>query len=147
MAGKYTAEGILEACLTTELNGLANAGISAAGPSISNDATGERDFFGNFELYIAAQGTNRTAGAACHLYLIPEVDDVNYGSTVGACLDNYYRGPVSIDDGALAFRTLIFEDVKLPVGDFKCVIKNSTGQTLAATGNTLKFRRHAYEDA
>lgn len=146
MAGKYTAESTIATALSTELNSLANAGISSASPALSNDGTGERDFFGNFEIYIAAQGTNRSAGASISLYVIPEVDDTNYGSSVGECLDNYFAGSVAVDDAALAARYIILEGVKLPPSDFKVVLKNDTGQAFAASGNTVKFKRHGYED-
>ena len=146
MAGKFTAEGTIATVLTTELNSLADAGISSASSAESNDAAAERHLFANFEIYIAAQGTNRTAGASISLYVIPEVDDTNYGATTDECLNNYYAGSVSVDDAALAARYLILEDVKLPPSDFKVVLKNDTGQALAASGNTVKYRTFGYED-
>ena len=146
MAAKYTAEGVLTTVLTTELDGLADDGTSALSPTKSNDAVSERDLVANFELFIATQGTARTAGAFVSLFIIPEVDDVNFGDVVGDCLLNYFVGSVLLDASVNA-RYVILEDVKIPPSDFKIVLQNQTGQALAATGNTVKYRVYSYEDA
>ena len=161
MTLKYTAEQTIGSAMTTELNSLATATAAVSSAAISNDAeTGERYPLAEFELYIAAQGTNRSASSHIELYIIPEVDDTNYGDTTDECLDNYLvvnpglnagASPVAytwkVDDGALAARYLVITDVRIPPGDFKVAIKQTTGQTFAASGNTLKYRMYSYTDA
>lgn len=147
MPANYTARASAATVLTTELNSLASGALSAASAAQDNDTAGLRDLFAQVEIYIAAQGTNRSAGAYLALYLIPELDGTNYGSTNDECAENYFAGSVSLDDGALAARYLIIDQVRLPVGDFKVALRNGTGQTLAASGNTVKLRAYTIEDA
>ena len=145
MPANYTARASAATVLTTELNSLANAAICSL--SAAQDTAGTRDLYAQAEIYIAAQGSNRAAGAHVALYLVPELDGTNYGATTDECLDNYFAGSASLDDGALAARYLIIDRVRLPVGDFKVALKNNTGQTLASSGNTVKLRSYTVEDA
>lgn len=147
MPANYTARGSAVTALTTELNSLANGAVSTASAAQDNDTAGARDLYAQFEIYLAAQGTNRGAGAFVSLYLVPELDGTNYGATTDECLDNYFAGSASLDDAALAARYLVIDRVRLPVGDFKVLLKNNTGQTLAASANTVKYRAYTVEDA
>lgn len=147
MPANYTARGTAATVLTTELNSLTNGSVCSLSSSQDNDTAGTRDLYAQAEIYIAAQGTNRGAGAHVALYLVPESDGTNYGATTDECLDNYFAGSASLDDAALAARYLIIDRVRLPVGDFKVALKNNTGQTLASSGNTVKLRSYTVEDA
>lgn len=147
MPANYTARASAVTVLTTELNSLTNNSVCAVSAAQDNDTAGTRDLYAQAEIYIATQGTNRGAGAYVALYLIPELDGTNYGATTDECLDNYFVGAASLDDAALAARYLVIDRVRLPVGDFKAALKNGTGQTLAASGNTVKVRAYTVEDA
>jgi hypothetical protein len=147
MPANYTARGTQTSVLTTELNSLASAAVCTASAAQDNDTAGTRDTYAQFEVYLAAQGSNRTAGASISLYLVPESDGTNYGNTTDECLDNYLAWSWGLDDAALAARYLIADCVRLPVGDWKALIKNSTGQAFASSGNTVKYRVWTYEDA
>ena len=147
MPANYTARGTAATVLTTELNSLTSGSVSALSAAQDNDTAGARDLYGQVEIYWAAQGTNRAAGAYVALYLVPELDGTNFGATTDECLDNYFVGSASLDDGALAARYLIIDRVRLPVGYFKAALRNGTGQTSAATGNTVKIRNYTVEDA
>lgn len=109
MASKYTARGTITTVLSTELNSLVSATACSASSAQANEGSGERDNLAQFEIYIAAQGTNRAAGASISLYIIPEVDGTNYASITDECLNNYFAGSVSVDDGATAARYLVME--------------------------------------
>jgi len=147
MPANYTARASAEVVLTTELNSLTSGSVCTLSGVQDNDTAGTRDLYAQAEVYLAAQGTNRAAGAYVALYLVPELDGTNYGATTDECLDNYFVGSASLDDGALAARYLIIDRVRLPVGDFKVALKNGTGQTLASSGNTVKLRAYTVEDA
>lgn len=147
MPANYTARAAAATVLTTELNTLANGALSAVSAAQDNATAGLRDLYAQVEIYIAAQGTNRTAGAYLALYLIPELDGTNYGATPDECAENYFAGAVALDDGALAARYLIIDQVRLPVGDYKVALRNGTGQALAGSGNTVKLRAYTVEDA
>jgi len=147
MPANYTARASAATVLTTELNSLTSGSVCSLSSAQDNDTAGTRDLYAQAEVYLAAQGTNRAAGAYVALYLVPELDGTNYGATTDECLDNYFVGSASLDDGALAARYLIIDRVRLPVGDFKVALKNGTGQTLASSGNTVKLRAYTVEDA
>ena len=147
MPANYTARETAATVLTTGLNSLTSGSVSALSAAQDNDTAGTRDLYAQVEIYLAAQGTNRAAGAYVAIYLVPELDGTNYGATTDECLDNYFVGSASLDDGALAARYLIIDRVRLPVGDFKVALKNGTGQTLASSGNTVKLRSYTVEDA
>lgn len=145
MASVYTAR----AAAVTALNDteLANLGIGAkcaASAAQSNEGSGERAILAQFELYLAAQGTNRAAGANVALYIIPEVSGT-YADVTDECLDNYFAGSWSLDDAALAARYAVLV-ATLPPSDFKLVVGNNTGQTFAPTGSTVAYRTFGYED-
>lgn len=147
MTARYTARASAATVLTTELNSLANNALSSASSAQDNDTAGVRYLYAQAEIYIAAQGTNRSSGAYLAIYIIPEVDGTNYGATTDECAENYYAGAVLVDDGALAARFLIIDEVRLPPGDFKVALRNGTGQSLASSGNTVKLRAYSVEDA
>lgn len=147
MPANYTARSSAATVLTTELNSLASGSLCTLSSAQDNDTAGTRDLYGQVEIYIAAQGSNRAAGAYLALYLVPELDGTNYGNTTDECAENYFAGAVSVDDAALAARYLIIDRVRLPVGDYKVGLKNGTGQSLASSGNTVKIRAYTIEDA
>jgi hypothetical protein len=147
MANKYTARVAAVTVLSTEMNSITNGSVSTLSAAQDNTTAGTRYPLAQVEIYIAAQGTNRAVGAYVALYFIPELDGTNYGNTTDECLDNYFVGSASLDDAALAARYLILDQVKLPVGNYKVAVKNGTGQSFAATGNTVKLRAYSNEDA
>ncbi len=147
MTARYTARASAATVLTTELNSLANNALCTASSAQDNDTAGVRYPYAQAEIYIAAQGTNRSAGAYLALYIIPEVDGTNYGATTDECAENYFAGAVSLDDAATDARYAILNEVRLPPGDFKVALRNGTGQSLAASGNTVKLRPYSVEDA
>jgi len=147
MPANYTARATAATVLTTELNSLTSGSVCTLSSAQDNDTAGTRDLYVQVEIYLAAQGTNRAAGAYVAIYLIPELDGTNFGNATDECLDNYFVGSASLDDAALAARYLIIDRVRLPVGDFKVALKNGTGQTLASSNNTVKLRNYTVEDA
>ena len=146
MALQYNTPDSAVTVLTTELNSLSSGSTCSASSAQSNDQSGEFDLLATVEIYIAAQGSNRSAGATITVYAIGTIDGSTYPDTTDECLENYAIGSVSIDDAALAARTLVIPEVKLPNSDFKILLKNSTGQALASSGNTVKVSRWTYRD-
>lgn len=146
MSLKYTTPVAPATVLTTEMNSLASGSLSTLSAAQSNDQSGEFYTVADAEIYIAAQGTNRAAGASVSIYVFPTVDGTNYPDTTDECLDNYYAGSRALDDAALAARRLVIEGIRLPNSDFKIALKNDTGQALAASGNTVKLARYSFAD-
>jgi hypothetical protein len=144
MAYKHSALETIFTALSTELNSLANATACSASSAFDNDSVGQRWTAAMVEIYIATQGTARSAGASVSLYIIPTTDGTNYGDTTDECLDNYSVGHYGLDDTTTA--RYITGRIHLPPTDYKVVLKNNTGQAFAASGNTVKLREFTSED-
>ena len=146
MSLKYTAEGTIATVLSTELNSLATSDQEVSSSQYSNDAAGERDVYAEYEVYLAAQGGARTGGNLVELAIIAEVDDANFPDWDDENLfDNYTVASWKVNAAATAVRFTV-TDVKLPATDYKVVLRNETGQALAASDNTVKERRYTYTD-
>ena len=145
MVMRYTGLESITTVLSTELNGLTDGAVAISG-NLSNDAaTTERLIKAMAEIYIATQGTARSAGASVTLFLIPTTDGTNYGDTDGDCVNNYIVGVYPLDGGSTAARYISGSIALLPT-DYRIGLRNDTGQTLAATGNTVKLREYSVED-
>jgi hypothetical protein len=131
----------ITSAMTTELNSVANNSrvISSA---LGADATAA-NLLGDWELAVT-YGTNPTVDTCIDLYLVRAADGTNYED-----------GDASIRPGADSFagcfqvravttaQRMVIRDVPMPPGLYKAVIHNNgTGQTFAASGNTLKVRTH-----
>jgi len=148
MTSKYAAHESNVNVLTTELDSLGDAGIAITATALSNDAaTTERDLFATFALSISAQGTARSTGARCDLYVIPEVNtSFAYGSGALSPSPNHYRGSFFFDADTSARRDIL-EGIKLPNSDYHVLLINNTGQAFAASGNVLSMEiTPGYED-
>jgi hypothetical protein len=128
--------------LTTELNSLADGGNKTSS-ALSNDAAGELYLYADFELYIAAQGSNRADDARVDLYILVEQDASNYtyGGDSLDPPDNAYVGTF-LFDVATAARYNHIRGIPLPPTDFKVLLINETGQAFASSGNTLKWIKY-----
>jgi len=131
-----------ETVMSTELNSITNSSNAISG-TISNDASTELDDWVTFDLSLAAQGTARNSTARVELYILYTLDGTNF--TFGsASLDPPATAWVADFpfDAATTARTVVLGPILLLPFDFQAVIINETGQTLAASGNTLTMRRH-----
>lgn len=140
---QWVAPESLTSALTTELNSLADStsdttGWSAASAEIANE-TGLYQFI-NLELVLAAQASARASGAYVAVYINYSADGTTYDSTSNKLFAELLA--VFPLDAATTARRLT--KVNLPIAplDFKLLVMNDTGQALAASGNTLKYRRH-----
>jgi hypothetical protein len=98
------------------------------------------------ELYIAEQGSARSAGAYVTLYLVPSVDGTNYtygGDALtppATCLVGDF-----VLDATVTARYVSLPCIAIPPTKFKLLVINETGQAFAASGNTLKYRTYNRE--
>lgn len=121
---------------STDLNSLASNG-RVLSSEINN--TTDQFMYDDLE-FVATYGTGPVAGSVVDLYLLPSQDN---GTT-------YPDGDASNDPPAntkvasfplknnTSQQIVPFRRVPLPPGKFKYLIKNTAGQAMAATGNTLK---------
>jgi hypothetical protein len=132
----YTAA--IASALTTELNSLANNANSAASAAIDN--TTNLDLWHDLTLNVATQGSARSAGAAIMVFQVPALD----GSTYDAVHETTAELVATFTlDAATTARQLTRTNIRIPPGLFKYFARNATGQALAATTNTLKYRAHS----
>lgn len=132
----------LTSILTTELNSLATATNSAASSTVDNSTN--LDLYADFLLQVT-WGTNPTAGNSCDLYLIPSPDNTTFADGGGAVnpaknllVGSFYVRAVTTAQAMTLFNVLIPQY-------FKLVLINNTGQAMAATGNTLKYRTYSLQ--
>ena len=125
---------------TTSLNSLATTGTVTG--SAHDNSNGY--LYGDFELVIT-YGTNPTAGSRIELSLLRSIDGGStYEDAPGAA------GVVGafVLAATTSAQTLIIRGVPLPPGHFKPYIAaKTTGQTAAASGNTLKLLKYTAEVA
>lgn len=143
---QFAAPDTEENLLTTELNSMIDGDrvISAA---FSNDAGGERYLTVDFKLDLAVQGSARSAGPSCQLWILYAIDGTGY--TYGdASLEpppEASKGVFTLDPATNA-RIVHMTDILLRPYNFKVVLENNTGQTLASSGTILSMRRVKLEN-
>lgn len=144
MAITYTTPSAAETILSTGLNSLAN-NDSQISSALDND---DLNLFARADLYLAAQGSARSAGAVVELYLLPSIDGSNYpyGSDSLVPAANLMVGNFQLDATTTA-RYAASEEFKLPPTDFKLVLVNKTGQAFASSGNVLRITRYSLASA
>lgn len=137
---QWVAPEALQSYLSTGLDSLANAAFSASGAEVDN-TTGLFQYI-NLELVIAAQGVARSAGAVVEVWTEVAVDATpNYPDRAVADLISNFLRSFQLDAATTA-RRLTLTNIPIPPLKLKLYVKNGTGQAFAASGNTLKYRRH-----
>lgn len=142
--GTYTQT--LTSVLTTELNSLANNAISNASATIIDNTT-NLDLFADFEANVTF-ALAPTAGTSLDLYLVPSIDGTNYedgGQTASNVQPStaYYAGSFIVRAVTTAQKIAI-QGVRLGPNKFEAVlVNNTTGQALAASGNTVGYRTYS----
>jgi hypothetical protein len=131
---KWTAPSTtLTSLLTTELNSLASAGVSAAGTEYDNNS--------NLHLYAwfvldVTFGSSPTDKSAVDIYIAKAFDGTNYQySAVPRSPD--YVGSFLVKDNTSAQKHVI-GPILVPPCKFKLVLVNSTNQAFPASGSTVK---------
>lgn len=148
MAGNITRRfGAWTQLLSTELNSLASgsAALQSTGtnPAFDNTAAGNLFFAADIEL-VATFGTGPTAGTI-DVYLLPlGSDSATYADGAGGASPVTSNAEYLCSFPVRAVTTaqrLVLSDVPIPGGQFIVeLLNNGTGQSLAASGNTLKIR-------
>ena len=128
--------------LDTELNALAN-GANKIGAEIDNTVDKETNML--LELYLGLQGGARDSGAYLPVYIVKSVDGTNY-EFGGDALDPPAASLIGVFtlDAAATARYVGLE-IPIPPCKFKILVINETGQALAGTLNTLKYRTYTLE--
>lgn len=119
--------------LTTEMDALADGAESAVGTEIDN-ASG---LFTFMDLNIVLASLNPTAGAFIIIRVVTAIDGTNYPDGDASPI---YTAQVATGSAA---KRIEMRQISIPPGKFKLQLTNETNVALAATGNTVKYRRYS----
>jgi hypothetical protein len=101
--------------------------------------------------FVFTFGTNPTVNTGFSIWFLRETDGTNYEDGDGTFGGSANTTPARLPDVVIPVRAVttaqrVVKQVVLPPGPFKCLVKNDgTGQTLAASGNTLKIKAFTYQ--
>lgn len=133
-----------ETIQTATIGGNFNSRVTAAYTDASSAIANQTDLhlFADFELALGS--FTALAGGYVGLYILPSVDGGTTfpdggGSVVPA--ESLLAGIFPLTAGASA-KVVTIANVSLPPTSFKIVLGNFSGATFAASGNTLRYRRH-----
>jgi hypothetical protein len=134
---KWATPEAIATYFTTELNSLANAAFVSAGAAIDNE-TALYEYIA-FELVLAA--LSPTAGAYVDVWIDPTMDGTNYSDAAKPLQTSSLLCAFQLDTTASTAQRVILPAVPIPPYKFKLQLRNGAGVALAASGNTLKYRR------
>ena len=146
----YLAEA--QTALSSDLDGDTNDTYSALSSEFDNSTNGY--MFMDIEVYLASADFTTPGGAdmAVEVYVVPSVDGTTYpnyqasGTTTSQENNQYFVGSVTVEDVNGAVRASL-RGVEIPNGKWKLGVRNVTNRTLAASGNTIKWRPWGYKSA
>lgn len=127
-----------QTALSTDLNSLAD-GSAALSSAIDNTST--LNTFMDLEL-VVTYGTAPAGEQACEIWVVSSADGTNYEDGSGSVT------PARPPDAIFALRAvtsaqrIVIKMVPIPPALFKILLVNEAGQTMAASGNTVKYRRY-----
>lgn len=134
---KWVTPETLTTALTTELNSLANAALSAQSAAIDNLT----DLYQYMELELVLASLTPTGGPYCQVYLVKQIDGTNY-EDLSTSASHLVVASFPMSTAAAAKR-IVVANILIPPCAFKLAVQNQAGPALAASGNTLKFRRYS----
>lgn len=131
--------GTLQTVLSTELNSLANGSFAATSGAVSL-ASGENVYQeADLELTVSF-GTAPSPGGLA-VWLLRRIDGTNFENANASTTPPARMPDVIIPVQAVTGTQRITVSLPMPPADFKVCVKNdSTGQSFASSGNTLKIR-------
>lgn len=125
--------------LTTELNSLATATDSAASSAFDNTpTTTDKGFLGGEMELVVTFGTNPTAGTNAYIYMVAAPDGTNYGDANSTAARIVATIALRATTSAQRESRYVTAE-NLPGCNLKFFVRTDAGQTMASSGNTLKF--------
>lgn len=129
--------------LNTELDGLVSGAACAASSTFNNADASGRYLWGEAELSVALASSTSVAAPFLELYLVYSLDGSNWEDGGGAVLP-----PATAMVGLFPLRNttaaqrVTLKRVPLSPLRYRAVLRNATGQTLAASGNVLRMTHY-----
>jgi len=134
---KWAAPEAIQTALTTELNSLGNGSTSSASATVDN----ETDLYPYIDLELALASLTPTGAPTVDVYLICSLDGTNYDDLSTNNLGTYLASFAF--STATTAKRCVLRNLIIPPLKFKIAVANNAGVSLAATSNTVKYRRHA----
>lgn len=137
MANVLTVRGTTQTLLSTELNSLANNSNAVHASSVT--ITSANFLRCELELVVTF-GTAPTANSVLVVWLLREIDGTNFEDGTSSVI------PTGVPDAVFPLRAVttaqrMVVECPMPPGPIRALIRNDgSGQTTAASGNTLKIR-------
>lgn len=135
VTAKWTAPESIASALTTELNSLTDGSVCTASAAIDN----ETDLYQYIELELVLASLTPTGVPYMVVLIQYTLDGTNYNDNTET--GSPILGTCQFSTGVAAKRNVFGPFVIAPL-KFKLSVVNHAGVTLAASGNTLKYRRH-----
>lgn len=136
--GKWNAPSSTVTVLTTELNSLGSATMSAASSAIANQTN--LDIYVDIEVNLAS--LSPAAGAYIAVYIALAVDGTNYPAPSAADMRlsaSQLLCVIPIGVTASTAQRVAARNIVISPGTFKLYLDNQTGVALGSSGNTLKI--------
>lgn len=143
---KWTAQEAIQTHSSTNLNSLANSTNELTGKILEAaviDNSADQYTFSDWELNLGTFSGTPSTGAYVEVFLLYSADGTNYcdgGTSVDPTASA--QTVVFAIRANTAAQRIVVTGIQLFPGKFKVLIRNKTGQTFNATGNTLKYRRY-----
>jgi len=153
MAERYRLTGYLVAAQTVawtsgqSLNSLTNDEWTDLSDEIDNSTN--KYPFADIEIVLASAAFTG-ADSIIEIYIVPSVDGTNYPNWTGNVTTDeqenmqYFVNSVTTS-GATAAQRIVVRDVLVPQGKYKYGFRSKANVSLAASGNTAKWRPHSGE--
>jgi hypothetical protein len=136
--GKWSLSAVgLTTVLSTGLNSLGNATMSAASSTYDNSAN--LDLYADIEVVLAALTPG--AGAYVAMYIYESVDGTNFPAQSAADLrltGSQALCTIPIGTTAATAQRVVARNILLPPAKIQFLLDNQTGVALASSGNTVK---------
>jgi hypothetical protein len=134
---KWVAPETIASALTTELNAL-TAGSSCTPSAVIDNET---DLFQYINLELVLASLTPTGTPSVDIYLLASLDSGTNYEDNSPSNGGSYLASFSFST-ATAAKRCVLKNLVIPPLKFKLVALNNAGPSLAASGNTLKYRRH-----
>lgn len=137
--GKWNTPAGATTILSTELNSLADGGMTAASTAVTSNV----DIYVDIEVNLAS--LSPASGAYVALYIAEAVDGTNYPAPSAADMQlstTQLLCVIPIGTTASTAQRVAARNVVIPPGNFKIYLVNHAGVALGASGNTVKFNAY-----
>ena len=146
--------GTVVSLMTTELNSLASSATAGAVSSVINStgiynntvggSGGDGFVIGQVELVLGAPAGTLTASTAANVWFLQTVDGTDYEDGSASVIPA--RAPdVVFPVRAVSTAQRIVRRAMIPQGNWFILLQHATGQTWAASGNTVKLLPATFE--